>query len=340
MKYILSTVLLSLLLSSCTSSVEPWKSIQSTLNIQSWAIQSDTLASTSSSDTETTSSGSDIAKIRTLWMEDNNVVLLENGKKIDALTTKGNIDFKNVENCDTPTPKTAYTILQWNSKIGVVQKKWNSCDAAFETTYHAIRLDGDANLLTEIYKDNASSVEVKNDTLVIKNTLDVVNTEADIMNWLVEISKQELTKQWFKKQGESWIKEISLEEKLIQPQKSEIKTQLIQPQASQNSTSGKYTFQTKNSYNWIIIASIIVKNNTFTWTVEETNWNENNIGSTRGDVWNGIIQLKWNNVATIIYDSETWWCDGSWDVIINSTSIIVSHSIGDTCSIPNGTYKK
>lgn len=340
MKYILPTVLLSLLLSSCTNSIEPWKSIQTTSIIQSWAIQIDTSASIGLSNTGIVSTGSTITKIRTLWMEDNNVILLEDGKKIDALTTKGNIDFKNVENCDKPVSKTAYTILQWDNKIGVVQKKWNSCDAAFETIYYAIRLDGDANILTEIYKDNSSSVELKNNTLVIKNILDVVNTETDVMNWLVEISKQELTKQWFKQQGGSWIKEIPLEEELIQSQKSEIKTQLIQPQISQSNISGKYTFQTKNSYNWTIIASIVVKNNNFTWTMEETDWNENNIGSMRGDNWNGTIQLKWNNIGTITYDSETWGCNGSWDIAISTTSIIVSHSVGNTCNIPNGTYKK
>jgi hypothetical protein len=45
-------------------------------------------------------------------MENNNVVLLEDGKKLDSLTNKGNIEFSNVENCDVPKEKIAYKILQ------------------------------------------------------------------------------------------------------------------------------------------------------------------------------------------------------------------------------------
>lgn len=207
MKYILSTILISLILTSCSTQKEQQSIISSVPVIQSWIIQTDTIVSSTWINTGIISTGSAIAKVRTLWMENNNIVLLEDGKKLDDLTTKGSIDFSNVESCDIPKEKTAYKILQATGEYGVVQKVKNTCGGVVEKVYYSIWLTSNAYALQEVYK-GFDTVKVNGSIITITNADEVVNSENE--EWMGIVAKSTLIKEWYKQQGKDWIRTISL----------------------------------------------------------------------------------------------------------------------------------
>jgi hypothetical protein len=144
-------------------------------------------------------------------MENNNVFLYEDGKKIDFLTKPWNIDFWNVAGCDTDKEKIAYKILQASGKFGIVQKVRNSCGWSMKKTYYAIRLDGNTDTLTEAYSEDYTTnenVKIEGDTLVIKNSDDVVENENQ--EEMGSIAKSTLIKNWYKQQWKEWVKIIDL----------------------------------------------------------------------------------------------------------------------------------
>ncbi|NRH20645.1 hypothetical protein HOO68_01215 [Candidatus Gracilibacteria bacterium] len=263
MKYILSTILISLILTSCSTSEEQQSIISSVPVIQSGTIQTDTITSSVPINTGTISTGSMVAKVRTLGMENNNVILWEDGKKLDSLTTKGNIDFSNVESCDVPKEKTAYKILQATGEYGIVQKVWNTCGGVVEKVYYSIPLTSNVDTLQEVYK-GFDTVKVNSSTISIINTDEVVNIENE--EGMGMVAKSTLIKEGYKQEGKYWIKVINLSSL---PNSKEVQKIEIQKPISLN---GMYLYKGDSEDYSIVVKNVSDKS----FQVEMTSSNDDN----------------------------------------------------------------
>lgn len=357
MKYILSIALFSIILASCSTKTEqplviPWVPV-----IQSWSTQVD-VPNAGSFSTGIVSTGSIVAKVRTLWTEkdshnNTNIILLENWIKIEQLTTLAKTSNGKYPWCGRWQPEKDYKFIEYSIISGsglywLIKKELTSCkgyESNNATTYFGIDLKWTGTGLIDM-----------NDTIKKQVPIDIfginswISTEINIQDKnklsikvFTSGNDGQLFKKWWWKecggicQAEAYIKEFDFRDILTQATKDN-----IAPIIAPISFNGKYILQEKNSYGGVITLSITIQDNLIHIDRHETDYNEYNIGSEKTANGKGVIKMNSANTATFELtegEEDGGGCSGLWDIKITNNTIIISRSIGE-CGITNGTYKK